>query len=700
MTEQTLVTRIDRVTVHRNGALVVRVGSLTPAAWPARLVLPGLPLLFHSDTVRVRATDAGITAGPVEEAPELMLAAAPPSVDEDERARLKQVVAAATEAVSTWTTLESATEALLLPSKVELPREAPPELPALSTWTALHDLAATRRAHVARELAAARLRLREAQQALTQFEHRADPANAAPVRYARALRTRLFLDAGASPPESVEIEVEYFVAGARWAPTYALDIRAGRATLRLGALVAQATGEDWTGVKISACTADLRRSTALPRLSAWKIGRAAPALPGGWRPLPEDLESLYANFDGVPRPKTSRPARPAPKPAPAEPEPDLDEAVEALPPVVTVMNAPQPKARSLSAPPMASAPPGLMTGAAMPMPMRSAGPPRGAPFAAREEGAAFGGGAPAAPPAPAPPPPLHPGSLLDYAWLRLPTNDERGRRGRLWPVDAFSDLRALLDERAELDRYEALSRALDRQRADLARLGQLPLPPGCAPLASSAFPFRYPFGASADVPSDGRFHQIAVASGQGPVRQVCRVVPRSSSQAWRFALLENPLGTPLPAGPLRVSVDGAWRITSALPATGASGSLALNLGVEEGLRVARNATYTESEKGVLTSVTLGQHRVVTELRSRLDAAMDVELWERLPIAPEGSELSLTLDETSPTADTGRGPEGERVDGALRWALRLNPGEAATVRYAWTARVPARMEILGGNRREP
>ena len=74
--------RIDRVTVYRNGALVVRTASVeAPASWPVTLKIPGLPLLFQSDTVRIRVLSPGLSAGPIEEEPELSGAHSPRGPD-------------------------------------------------------------------------------------------------------------------------------------------------------------------------------------------------------------------------------------------------------------------------------------------------------------------------------------------------------------------------------------------------------------------------------------------------------------------------------------------------------------------------------------------------------------------------------------------------------------------------------------------
>ncbi|MCA9668213.1 MAG: mucoidy inhibitor MuiA family protein [Myxococcales bacterium] len=98
----------------------------------------------------------------------------------------------------------------------------------------------------------------------------------------------------------IALTLDYQVPGARWFPSYELrvDQRGERAELVMSALIAQCTGEDWEGAPLALSTADITRSGRLPRLGAWRIGRARRERPApGWRPLPPGLEELFTDFD-------------------------------------------------------------------------------------------------------------------------------------------------------------------------------------------------------------------------------------------------------------------------------------------------------------------------------------------------------------------------------------------------------------------
>jgi uncharacterized protein (TIGR02231 family) len=99
-----------------------------------------------------------------------------------------------------------------------------------------------------------------------------------------------------------EVKLSYQVNGPGWTPTYRalLDTTTRKVRIERQALVAQATGEDWRGVKLVLSTGQPRRETTGRMPGAWRIGiepppqrnvradMAYPAAPARrpWRPSP------------------------------------------------------------------------------------------------------------------------------------------------------------------------------------------------------------------------------------------------------------------------------------------------------------------------------------------------------------------------------------------------------------------------------
>ena len=129
-----------------------------------------------------------------------------------------------------------------------------------------------------------------------------------------------------------ELSLEYFIPGARWAPSYqcrlSRDCREVELVMR--ALIAQHSGEDWRGVKLVLSTAAPMTWTELPELPSIRIGRAQPppAARAGFRPAPQGAGALFADYDRERMSLLHRLPSPPPYALPALEAPaDLDEVL-------------------------------------------------------------------------------------------------------------------------------------------------------------------------------------------------------------------------------------------------------------------------------------------------------------------------------------------------------------------------------------
>lgn len=79
-------------------------------------------------------------------------------------------------------------------------------------------------------------------------------------------------------PREAELRLSYQVAGPGWAPSYRalIDTTTRKLRIERQALVAQATGEDWRGVKLVLSTGQPRRNTAGRTPAPWRIGVEPP----------------------------------------------------------------------------------------------------------------------------------------------------------------------------------------------------------------------------------------------------------------------------------------------------------------------------------------------------------------------------------------------------------------------------------------
>lgn len=494
-----------------------------------------------------------------------------------------------------------------------------------------------------------------------------------------------------SEPETdaaeVEVELEYGVPGAVWVPAYRLTHRQGDGSGRLvlRASVAQRTGEDWTGVRVGLSTADLRRRTDLPRLRSVRIGRRQPdPAPSGWREPPAGLADLFTGYDAAgPRPVAGAGSAPvpvaagsAPVPPPPPPPPPAPQGYGAPPAALPVPGGPAgpaPEAFGGAAPDLAR-PAGARPGA---------GPrARSAAFAARAPMAPAAPGSPAPPPPPEPAagPPRPSGAELDYAALVLSGPDEqRSRRGRLFPAAPGDPVAAEYRRRAEA-------------------VAALPLPGHAVPPRESAgsFDHSYDAAARADIPSDGTWHTVTVAEMPVGLRTEYLCVPSVEETVYATLVLSNATDRALLAGPVEVTVDDRFVLTAALSTLAPGGLRRVGLGPAEAIRVTRRTELRESTSGLRNNTTVLDHRIHVELANRLGSHVTVEVRERVPVTSEPDvRIEERADWTTPV--DGEGPE-HHAPGTRIWRVDLPAGGTAALDGGYEIRIPAGKALAGGNRR--
>lgn len=294
--------------------------------------------------------------------------------------------------------------------------------------------------------------------------------------------------------------------------------------------------------------------------------------------------------------------------------------------------------------------------------------------------AAPAGAVPPPPPAPAAGPPQPSGAELDYAGLVLCGPEESGgRRGRLFPGSPFDPLAAEYRRRAEA-------------------VAALPLPGRAVRPRESAgsFDHRFDAAARADIPSDGTWHTVTVGEIPVGLRTEYLCVPSVDQTVYATLALSNSTDQALLAGPVEVTVDDDFLLTTALPTLAPGGVRRVGLGAAEGIRVTRRTSLNESTSGLRNNTTVLDHRVHVELANRLARPVAVEVRERVPVTADPDvRIDERADWTAP--DEGTGPD-RHAPGTRVWRLDLPAGATAALDGGYEIRIPTGKALVGGNRR--
>lgn len=741
-----LSSTLKAVTIYREGALCTRLAHLDAGA-DRQLRLGGLPLSLEPGSLRAKLTKGPDGLRVLDVRPQFDVELADEvNVPEEQKAleaaqrELERLNVRRARVDTEISEIENLRPRFLEPKRGEPPREAP-----VDAMLALGDFADARLAPRLEERRALDRQLEDAQRELELRQRRLHEASTA-RRTERARLSRVAVVTLSGPVDAAaEVSLEYLVPGARWAPNYALRLERGMTggTLQMRASVAQATGEDWTGVALSLSTASLSRRADLPELRALKIGRRQEPPPrSGWREPPPGLDELFEAYDnalsGLPQPPPrqespkgaigfARPApakdarekelmkkRAAPPPASRGGPPGAGAALGGMPPP-----APPPPMRPPAAPmPVAAA-------ASMPMPQaapmaksmtRAPMMERARRAAARDEdelelmasldeapmeelGAEGGGGAYDLPSEPEPAAAMGIDlGLLDYSRLVM-LGVSGAHRGRLQPGSPW-DFAFVAGVSVQVDVVMA---AVSRAQSSAAGVRSLPLPSHCREVgAIDHFDYRYDCAAPVDVPSTGKWTTVPVMACDVGLTPEYVCVPSVEPKVYRTLQVANRSTHALPAGPVDVTQGDEFLLTTSLPAipSGADATHRLGLGVEEAIKVARKTQYKETTGGFLGGSAVLPHDIEVEVNNRLGSPALIEIRERVPYpAPDEKDLKVEEAEVSPKWEAVDKPiDGVVVRGARRWRVTVPAGQTMKLTAQFVIRMPGDKMLVGGNRR--
>ncbi len=689
--------RVDRVTLYARGAVVTRVVTVPEALppGPCALELDAGRALFDGRSLRAEGVGArpilALDARPVDRSSRVELGPIAAEIE-----RVKRELDAVRERRARWAERQSGL-ASVWPDPRLRPRKRSEDAAArIDDGLAVSALSEALLEAAHEEIDGCDARERSLTDALRALEVRyAQGSSAGEGRdVERAMAILVQLGASEDGSSLTALEVEYVVDAARWWPAYKVRLSDGarRAQWSLDAYIAQSSGEDWTDALVSLSTADLVRDVRLPTLASLRLGRAQPPK-RAYRPPPQGLDELFAGYDAA----QAKPAPPSSGSAAYE-GPSTTRAAAVEPPKPTLKEAlleqesdgvafgsagayPEEMAKK-SAPPSPAAFAAPMAAPAMMAKMDfepQASRSRGGRLMSRDEGAA----------APKQQFAAVSGELdpdeqwLDYDGLALSDpRDAAAQRGRLTrgQQDPLASVRSFV-----LD-------AIEQKRGPSGTVDPRD--------ARGMFDHRYEGTARVDVRSDGALHRVSVAQAEGHSKPKFRLVAKEAAEVYREAEVQNPFDAPLLGGPAEVFYDDAL-IARAQVAPGDRGStIALGLGLEERIRVARNAKVHEASAGLLGGTTQVDHTVTIELSSSLGEAVTVDVIDRVPTAKKGDEVEVTMTSARPKPQVYTQAErGAPIEGGLKWALDVAAGAKASVEFSYRITFSSKLELEGGNRRD-
>ncbi len=561
---QSIEAPIAEVTVYGDRASALRSGVVDLSEGTNVIAFPDLPGGTLLDTVRVTADGASILR--VETNPVEKLRSGIERVEaileeiealDEKMAKLNGQNRTLEQELS-W--LASITPAPL-PDSPEAPRHLAPDI-----WPLVLDLLETRRSEAREKVRALAVERREVARDREE-----------------ALSRLRKLDLGGITERSIEVlavvhsprarrrvpvSVEYMVPGAGWTPAYELHFepRTEEVTLKGYGRVRQATGEDWSDVRLSLSTATPARGIEMPVLLTWILGEARDFVP-------------------VPRPK-QRPDRPTfhdlPAPSVAELAPDSEARAASVRERLSALRV-QPEASE------------------RPRPTRRQ-PPR------------------AARPAPDYAPPEE--MLLDMemeASVMAESPAPRSSRIR----------RERASVAAESTRSQPPEKGFVLADPSEQLVPPLP-PAGSPAALSEGLDFVYPVAATSTLDASGEHHRVPLFRESFSTDLLYEISPGLEETAFLKASVRNTGERPILGGPASLFVSGSYAGDSRLETIGPGGMVELPLGADEDVRVRRVVTFNTVTTGLVRreEATDYTHRI--ELVSHKETPIRLRVTDQVP----------------------------------------------------------------------
>jgi hypothetical protein len=636
---------IAEVTVFSDRARVRRRGR---APGGARLVrFPDLPGATFIDTIRV-ATSAGriirVEATPVERE-RLSIAEAAKLLDQldaaddqiaafEDRARLDQ-----------WEVdlLTRLAPAAPVSEEKREGRKGPP-LDVGSWWHAL-DFVTGRAGEARARLARVPDERRELAEKRERLVAELDRLNQGGFAQ-RVVQVVAVLEAAGSGAPA-DLELEYFLPGARWKPIYDLHFAPARGQVRLetAAVVVQATGEDWQQAALSFSTAIPGRGIDLPELLTWTLGERNEFVPQM-------------------RPRTTPP-----------------EATTFPPPVVV---------------PTRSDAEALQAELVRQRLARAFGGPSGGEVGAKnkkmerdkagwdEDHDGIADEQDFEPPAAPPPPP--------------PRRFALGRKSPLASAPAVRSRSAAAPAMASSRMEEAEVESGYAAEAEVSSSSSSYRPPTVVALALSepvsvrrppsfgdpylpavsagGLDYVYRAPTPSTLASNGKELRIPLASQTFSAAAFYQATPALATTAFLRARVRNDGKRPLLRGPAAIFSDGELVGQGELETTGPGGNIELPLGADQDIRLVRQVRPTTKTTGLLIKSDETTYDVQIQVGNYKKQPALVEVIDQLP-RPARGDVQVKALGSDPAAV---GPPD--ADGVVRWRLELAPGATRTVWFRY------------------
>ena len=464
------------------------------------------------------------------------------------------------------------------------------------------------------------------------------------------------VDGTGGPKLGAELELEYFVPGARWKPAYDLHYASARGQIRVetAAVVEQTTGEDWTDTVLLLSTAMPGRGIDLPELLTWTLGEKSEFIP-----------QL--------RPRRAPPAE-TPLPVPAARSSAADSAAldaemvraRLAQAIATEGGGDRFRAQQAEAQKNAEIYQEQSRRVRLRKVMQDDATLGGRAAPARSAPSASSAGAPPAmAPAPAPPPPPRE--------QEMDMHDAEAKPSNLSWQDIVVVPRS---NKMGSARAYRVPMGLPLVDATAPSRGPVLSDPYLPAVSAGGLDYVYQSPTRATIASSSKQVRIPLASQTFQASTFHEATPALAPTAFLRARVRNDGKRPLLRGPVTIFGDGELVGVGEIQTTGPGGDIELPLGADQDVKLVRQVVPSTKTTGVIMKADETTYDVQIQVANYKKQKVTVEIADQVPRSPR-DKVEVKLLGVQPAA-TGA-PD---ADGVIKWRVDLAPGATQTLKLSY------------------
>ena len=286
MSQLEFTSKVSKVTVYTDRAMVSRSATATLSADAKSIQIVGLPMSLREDSLRIGGEgpegmtilDFKLSDQEFKEVPEAAL-----NTLEEERTRFQDNIAALQDEIAAIEHQKSFLKQISVGKAEQISKDLDIQRPLLDDWKAVLDFVGGEQRELDESRRNLQLKIRKIESDIRMIEAELQKYAGSRSKTRKLVTIELELE----QEGEYEFEISYLIQEASWQPMYdaRVDSKAKKVGIRYYGVVQQRTGEDWDGIEILLSTARPQLGGNVPNLRPWYVSPQQPialSMPGAF----------------------------------------------------------------------------------------------------------------------------------------------------------------------------------------------------------------------------------------------------------------------------------------------------------------------------------------------------------------------------------------------------------------------------------